>query len=516
MASPFTRSSRRSEGLSTRSSTRNNVVISRPHQGSSPANIGRKKRPRDEDPTDHDEDSSIVKKKARIAIEIASRSNAQPKTRSVVIKEEIAVAGKYAAAPPLTKSKQTETATQTEPAKPPQPLPESAKKPANHHEKVVNGIKHELDRLQPSAADLKDVKDDKRKLRSQEGTRFKSELSAYFPEYDEIIGNEPKEERRLADILNIDTPLSWPKPRKATLPRKAGALAERSALKDDSESLFTVLHNSHRIDSSVLSRNCEDGEDDPLNDDYFESIHRKPERQEKSIRNTDKGRAQHEKDQVIRLLEGLQGHDWLKLMGVSGITDSKKKDYEPAREHFIRGCEAIIEKFRIWRDEEKRRKLEREAAQAEAAEEEGEEDENGKEEEEQQEELEEDDGNVSDGDPPDYSDADASAARQLHEEAIARSTPALKGPGRGRPKAPLIPQQVEVIEKPFTSFFSKPYLREAALGKHRRSGRTVAAWGHPVPEVEYQDFDLPEQYRDEETLKIHARRKRRDRRVSKD
>lgn len=134
-------------------------------------------------------------KKAKIAIEITARSKAQPKTRSLVIKEENTVAQKYAAPPLLTKSKHAATtATQTEPAKPPQPLPESAKKPTNHHEKVVNGIKHELDRLQPSAADLKD---EKRKLRSQEGTRFKSELSAYFPEYDEVIGNDPKEEREL-------------------------------------------------------------------------------------------------------------------------------------------------------------------------------------------------------------------------------------------------------------------------------------------------------------------------------
>ncbi|KAF8865297.1 hypothetical protein BDZ45DRAFT_612449 [Acephala macrosclerotiorum] len=519
MASPFTRSSRRSEGLSTRSSTRNNVVVQNPqgNHHNSPANIGRKKRPRDDSTAGHEEEHSIIKKKARIAIEIASRSKAQPKTRSLVIKENAVAkpaAEKYSASPPPPRSKHhdaAETATQTQPA-PPTPPPEPVRKHiTNHHEKVVNGIKHELDRLQPSAADLKD---EKRKLRSQEGTRFKSELSAYFPEYDEIIGNEAKEEH----ILNLDTPLylrNKQSSKKAASPPKSNTLTNGTSLKDDPESVFTDLHNSHRIDSSFLSRDYDEEPDDPLSDEYFELIHRKPERQERSIRNTDKGRAQHEKDQVIRLLEGLQGHDWLKLMGVSGITDSKKKDFEPARAHFVRGCEAIIEKFRLWRDEEKRRKLEKEAAMAEAAEDEEEEEEAEKEEVEEEETPEEDEGNVSDGDPPDYSDVDASAARQLHEEAIARSTPALKN-GRGRPKAAVpILQSVEEVEKPFISFFAKPYLREAALGKHRRSGRTVAAWGHPVPEVEDQDFDLPEEYRDEETLKIHARRKRRDRRVSK-
>lgn len=61
-----------------------------------------------------------------------------------------------------------------------------------HQAKVINGIKHELDRLQPQS---KDTREQGRKLRSQEATRFKSELSAYFPEYDEVVGNDPKEHR---------------------------------------------------------------------------------------------------------------------------------------------------------------------------------------------------------------------------------------------------------------------------------------------------------------------------------
>jgi len=43
-------------------------------------------------------------------------------------------------------------------------------------------------------ADINKV-DEKRSLRSAEGSRFKSELSTYFPDYDEVIGNDPKEER---------------------------------------------------------------------------------------------------------------------------------------------------------------------------------------------------------------------------------------------------------------------------------------------------------------------------------
>ena len=185
MASTLTRSTRRSEpGLTTRSGTRNNVALNQGNHKNNKkiqSNIG-KKRPRDA--ADH-EDLLITTKKAHIAIEITSRPRAQSKPQSVVIKNATeADAAARAGSPPPKKAKH---ATQ------PEPTP-SPPKPTNHHQKVVNGIKHELDRLQPNSEDLKA---EKRKLRSQEGQRFKSELSAYFPEYDEIIGNEPKEDREL-------------------------------------------------------------------------------------------------------------------------------------------------------------------------------------------------------------------------------------------------------------------------------------------------------------------------------
>lgn len=102
----------------------------------------------------------------------------------------------------------TSTSTPPTPASLPATLPTAVAAPApaanatnqqsltRHKEKVVNGLKHELDRLQPSKADTS-TREPGRKLRSQEATRFKSELSAYFPDYDEVIGNDPKEERKL-------------------------------------------------------------------------------------------------------------------------------------------------------------------------------------------------------------------------------------------------------------------------------------------------------------------------------
>jgi hypothetical protein len=68
--------------------------------------------------------------------------------------------------------------------------------PTKHADKVVAGIKHELDKLKPKEEYAK--ADEKRKLRSQEGTRFKSELSLYFPDYDIVIGNEVEETRKFS------------------------------------------------------------------------------------------------------------------------------------------------------------------------------------------------------------------------------------------------------------------------------------------------------------------------------
>jgi len=192
MATPFTRSSKRSEGLTTRSSRRNNVAVHPANHNNlnrqQQPNIGRKKRPRD--PADHEE-HSIIAKKVQIAIEISSRPKVQPKTRSLVIKSNATTISDVVPHRPASPPQQSEKATQTV-------APPPTQKPTNHHQKVVNGIKHELDRLQPNIADLKD---EKRKLRSQEGTRFKSELSAYFPEYDEVIGNEPKQDRKLQNVM---------------------------------------------------------------------------------------------------------------------------------------------------------------------------------------------------------------------------------------------------------------------------------------------------------------------------
>ncbi|KAF9875727.1 hypothetical protein CkaCkLH20_06659 [Colletotrichum karsti] len=393
-----------------------------------------------------------------------------------------------------------------------------------HQEKVISGIKHELDRLQPREGDTH-TKEGGRKLRSQEATRFKSDLSAYFPEYDEVIGNDPKEQH----LLNVDTPIVifdsnptrlQPAPwlpftsAEPSAPNDSSTTSHKVPIRGYGDALFTDLVDAQRIDFDFLGiSHKREPVEDPLPDASFVPSHKRAERTERSIRNTERGRAQHEKDQIARLLGGLQGHDWLRVMGVSGITESRKKQYEPARQHFIKGCQAILERFRQWSLEEKRRKAEKDRALAEKAEAEetSEDDSSAAASDEDVDDDDDEAGDISDGDPPGHSD-DESATNQLHDEASARSKGAKNS--KKRPRAAAQPRPPPKPEPPreFKSFFKKRYERDAALHRHRRAGRKVVAWGLPIPEIPEIDFDLPEEFRDEETLKMQARKRRRDRR----
>ena len=523
---------------------RDSAVATRSAQNIHPS--ARSKRPFEPSPRDFD---AIKQKKAKITVEILSRHPAVKPPRHA---DSLSARTQQRQQQPLP------LPTVARPNRSIAPAPATTDQPpavTKHREKVINGIKHELDRLQPSSSD---TKDERRKLRSQEATRFKSDLSAYFPDYDEIIGNDPREQRkeprasctyggtgssnRSADVLNIETPIVVLDPAPNQHPPAQLSAEPTSAprphdhpVRSYGDALFTDLFDSRRVDFGFLEAQYKGKTaDDPLPDRYFEPAHRKAERLERSIRNSEKGRAQHEKDQIIRLLDGLQGHDWLRTMGVSGITEGRKKTFEPAREHFIKGCKLILEKFRLWGLEEKRRKQEKDRALAEEARARAEEEESqGREEsvgdEEAEEESEEEDADQpadeemddgdgddgSDGEPPEYSDVDESIAKQLREEAMARSKVAAR-PTAKRPKTshtqglPAPPEPLP--QKDFTSFFQKRYQREAALSTSRRKGRTVLAWGHPVPEPPARDFELPEEYRDEDTLRARARRKRRDRR----
>ena len=285
------------------------------------------------------------------------------------------------------------------------------------------------------------------------------------------------------------------------------------------------LHNAKVLEFSKIVTGPRRSRKDPLSSDLFLRAHKRPERHEKQMRNIEKERAQHEKFQLDRLLEELKGPDWLRVMGISGITETEKKLYEPKRALFVREITAMIDKFKQWKEEEKRRKTEREQAllaeeeeikeESESEEVEDEEIENDEEEDEEEEEGEEgedeeDSPSVSPGaDPPSSAnDLDALAARQLLDEANSATS-------RGKKAVGLLSSlPLETLPYvPFTSFYNKKHLRDAAVAGHRRS-RTLTAFGEPVPELDEKDFELPDTILNDEAIKACGRRKRRERRTS--
>ena len=245
------------------------------------------------------------------------------------------------------------------------------------------------------------------------------------------------------------------------------------------------------------------------------------------MKNGDKERAQHEKYQLERLLEELRGPDWLKTLGISGITDTEKRRYEVKRALFIRETKALIDKFRRWKEEEKRRRLEKQQHL--------------------QEELEappddnhDDDhassstvrkrsrkaagtnsrnrsratsrpASVSASVPaeqgPDSSEIDALASQQLLEEAKLASLHRKKTSVHASPRSPL-QYFSDHPAKPFTSFFEKRHIRDAAISGRNR-GRKTYAFGHEVPELEDMDFELPDKILTEDAIKTGQRRRRR-------
>ncbi|KAG9258261.1 something about silencing, SAS, complex subunit 4-domain-containing protein [Emericellopsis atlantica] len=376
----------------------------------------------------------------------------------------------------------------------------SATNLTKHQAKVANGIRHELDRL---ATEGSVDREGKRKLRSQESTRFKSELAQYFPDYDEVIGNDEKQEY----LFNIDTPILVSDSANESDDRHRGPdLGTVVSVRSYGDALYTEVSNAQRIDLSSLGlqqfKNI--ASEDPLHDSVYEKIHRRAERLERNIRNTEKGRAQHDRDRIVQLKESLEGQDWLKVMGVSGVTEARKKTFEPARRYFISGCQAIIDKFTNWKNEEKRRKAEKNKADAEAEEE-------GEEEEESEEASDEEDDSS-------HATSEASSpAKQLREEAMARSRLTAKIAKRPRPR-PLVRPDPPIGPPPppkeFKSFFEKQHERDSAVNRTRR-GRKVLAWGLPIPEFSDADFELPAHFLDEDKMRARARKKRADKRRSK-
>lgn len=382
-------------------------------------------------------------------------------------------------------------------------------------------VKKALTRLAPSPAPANVAKvhhkeegkkkEDRRTLRSQdEGhARLKSELAVYFPNYEDIMFDAPREE----EFLTLDTLLyvaddtakkkdDKSSPAKSSKRRTSvnGAAGPPATPQRSSSNGF---NGSPTVNLDFLATTIGDNPLDPLTDEHFLKSHAKAERKEKQLRNIERERAMHEKHQLDRLLDGLQGHDWLRVLGITGITDGEAKKYEPKRDYFIAEVKALVDKFASWKDQEKKLRLRKEAAQAAR-------------------DAEEDADTTEESVEPSSSDLNASAARQLQQETVNTLKSATKHKGKAshtsHPSTPLSTSRIALPalppspEVPITSFYAKRHLRDAALSKTRNTGRNVTAFGQPVPEMEDQDFSLPEDYVTEDALRANARERRRRKR----
>jgi hypothetical protein len=423
---------------------------------------------------------------------------------------------------------------------------------------TVNGVQHALDlrdddlssstpglatpksasRVSKRTPQPGDAAADKRTLRSQDdGPRLKSELAIYFPNYEDVIFDVPKEE----EFITVETALyvvdDAAKQELSTSPnvRKGGGkssakanpppLSSSSGLRNGSvngmqhpstpqRSNSNQFNGSPSLNLDLISRTIPETSEDPLTDDYYLKSHKRAERKEKQLRNIEKERAMHEKVQLDRLLDGLQGHDWLKVLGITGITDGEAKKFEPKRDYFIAEVQALVDKFKEWKEQEKQQRLDREAAQAARDEEEDE-------------VADSDDEDISVSPPS--SDLNASAARQLQQETVSalkakhltsqqlpnNISKGVKGhaSSTSTPKLAVPTYVPPPPEVPITSFYAKRHLRDAALGKARH-GRNVTAFGQVIPEMGEREFELPEDYVTEGVMSANAREKRRRKRAS--
>ena len=198
--------------------TTNNGHLSRSEPAGATANTiaeGRTNTKRTLEKTDTEgelENWDLKPKRTRIAVEILSRVPApepaappQPKGQPKLLAKAPANTSKDKQAPSQRPNPNHDTNTHNTNEINTNSKENGDGQLTKHQAKVHNGIKHELDRLQPGMDAQPTTKEQGRKLRSQEATRFKSELSAYFPEYDEIIGNEEKENRRFcqSDLVTL-------------------------------------------------------------------------------------------------------------------------------------------------------------------------------------------------------------------------------------------------------------------------------------------------------------------------
>ncbi|KAK9458394.1 something about silencing, SAS, complex subunit 4-domain-containing protein [Dipodascopsis uninucleata] len=97
---------------------------------------------------------------------------------------------------------------------------------------------------------------------------------------------------------------------------------------------------------------------DPLPDEYFISLHKKGEREEKHLQNIERDRVMYEKLRLERQLDLLNGPEWTKaVMNMTPVRDTRSEnELKAKREKLIFEIGQILQKFDSWKEREKQMK----------------------------------------------------------------------------------------------------------------------------------------------------------------
>ncbi|GAO49605.1 hypothetical protein G7K_3754-t1 [Saitoella complicata NRRL Y-17804] len=243
-------------------------------------------------------------------------------------------------------------------------------------------------------------------------------------------------------------------------PPEPGKSPARPLLRSASTSPRAVRKAPPSLSQAVVAP-----EDDPLGDDIYHKAHQKPFRSERHLLIKERERIAYEKLQLEREFEILQGLDWMRVVGP--ILHKRRPDhkfthaeYETERTRLIEETRSVLEKYRIWKAEEARKKK----------------------------------GPLRAGTAI-VRQKSATPTPSVHEEAIVR-----KKKFRVERTDPNWPgwKRIRIIFKGMrpptpTSLLAAVEASKLRGKNARKSGRVVTAWGEPLPRIAIadRDFTLP-------------------------
>lgn len=215
---------------------------------------------------------------------------------------------------------------------------------------------------------------------------------------------------------------------------------------------------------------------DPLADGVYVPAHLTAERLETRGKNIERDLLAHNSHRIRGDLEKLNSPDWIKAIGLSPalVASCSKKELEQRKVPLIAHLESTLEKYNAWSKDLKRKKNGRTSTSPKESQER-----DGSQETEEGAEL----------GSQDESDNEHHRSGSRRRTSTKRSRPSSMSASISK----LTQKKPARLEVEFTSFYDKPYMREQALSKWRKSSRTQTAFGQPLPVIAEKEFELPEE-----------------------